>query len=244
MPKRGMTQDWRVRYHYTTQRVPVFDEDGYSTGEWIHEPRTPLSGVQVVAYEDRARRSAQQIVELLGWAEVYYVPPESARTQKSWVLVAQYPPLGAAGVTCLRCGAELVPVDEDFRITGHAAPAGGVCDGEHAGLSREDAAAVVVAVRERFGAWIERGSEPRLYDHVHEGLRAGSFSIGWEGGPRDWALAVVDGGCDAEVLTELVGALGVPRDVVAERLRISPIAGLPHVFLEPINSFTLGVYPA
>ena len=82
-------------------------------------------------------------------------------------------------------------------------------------VSKEQAEAVVEAIKEN---WPESEGwsyvdGPTLYPHDHEELPEGCWSIAWEGAPEDWSW------------------------------RASSEVRVPGVFLEPIASWCLGLFP-
>ncbi len=71
----------------------------------------------------------------------------------------------------------------------------------------------------------------------------GHWEIMWEEGPFEWAINFSDGGVDTEVyyLARDAGATYAE----ARALATNPRNEIPaSIFSEPINSYTLGLYPA
>lgn len=103
------------------------------------------------------------------------------------------------------------------------------------------------AIEKRFSAYVHDGQygRPTLYDHTHENLSAGSWVIVWEEGPYEWALAPFDNFVDDEsffLATDAGLTVAQARTVASKKASPQPHAD--RVFLEPIHSFTLGLYPA
>jgi hypothetical protein len=82
-------------------------------------------------------------------------------------------------------------------------------------VSKEQAEQVVQAIKENWPMYVVdfSGDGPTLYPHDHEELPEGCWSIAWEGGPEDWSW------------------------------RASMEVRVSGVFLEPIASWCLGVFP-
>jgi len=137
--------------------------------------------------------------------------------------------------------------DGTVRVVGNTQASAGylyVCAYLQRGVSREQAEQVLAAVKAQFGWYVDQGAAwPHLRDHRHESLTPGSWPIDWEEGPHEWAILVSDTHVDQHRRTEQVTAdagymargEGTPTGPVR-----NPFAG---VFLKPINSFTLGLYP-
>lgn len=56
-------------------------------------------------------------------------------------------------------------------------------------ITRSHAEQALRRITMQFADYVDSSSEygsPKLYDHEHEGLRPGCWSIAWEGGPYDW----------------------------------------------------------
>jgi hypothetical protein len=95
-------------------------------------------------------------------------------------------------------------------------------------VSRRDAERIRDLISSTFRAAELSGQEPMLFDHQHEGLRPGCWSIAMEGGVYDWPQLFPHGGRDEEYGISWPDVSGqLPRGV----------------FLEPINNCILGVYP-
>lgn len=87
-------------------------------------------------------------------------------------------------------------------------------------MKREKAQQVVDLIEATYPAYIGAGEydRPKLYDHEHEELPEGAWSIAWEGGtPEDWTIQF------------------------GEVAFLNPIPG---VFVEPINNCILAVFDA
>ena len=79
-------------------------------------------------------------------------------------------------------------------------------------VSRTSAETILRDIRRTYGAPEGADGGPVLRDAEHEEQSPGSWSIGWEEGPYEWAL------------------------------NYSQRAAGRFLLLEPINSFTLGIY--
>ena len=104
-----------------------------------------------------------------------------------------------------------------------------------ASVTRQKAEAVLSAVKEKFAPYIDErfGYAPEL-----AGSEDGNWSVSWETGPFEWTLAPLSEETLDEEMTSLVQEFK-PGSVVCR-----PAVTVPQgVFLEPINSFTLGIYP-
>jgi hypothetical protein len=84
-------------------------------------------------------------------------------------------------------------------------------------VTKEQAEAVLLAIKERYPESLYC-DPPTLYPHDHEDMPEGCWSIAWEGAPEDWVDHVS----------------GMWDDGIK----------VPGVFLEPMTSWCLGLYPA
>jgi len=91
MPKRGQTQNWRIKFHYPGTKVPVRDEDGAPTGEYSIDTSQPINASRPFWDQDSAEEFAETIVHNKGTAELYYVDPDGPRTRSHWRLIRRYP---------------------------------------------------------------------------------------------------------------------------------------------------------
>lgn len=81
-------------------------------------------------------------------------------------------------------------------------------------VTNEQAEQVLQAVKDKWPMYVVPFSDgPTLYPHDHEEMPKGCWSIAWEGGPEDWSW------------------------------RTSMEITVPGVFLEPMNSWCLGLFP-
>jgi hypothetical protein len=109
-------------------------------------------------------------------------------------------------------------------------------------VTRKQATDILNALTARYPA--EVYGTPNLRDHTHENLRPGSWSIDWEGGPYEWALHAFQDAIDDEVY-QLAKDAGMTPAAAVKAARL-PGTEQPHkdkVFIEPIMSFVLGLYP-
>lgn len=83
-------------------------------------------------------------------------------------------------------------------------------------VTKEQAEAVLKAIKERYPE-SQYCDPPTLYPHDHEEMPEGCWSIAWEGAPEDW-------------VDHVSGLWGKGIKV-------------PGVFLEPMASWCLGLYP-
>ncbi len=91
MPKRGQTQNWRIKFRYPGTKVPVRDEDGCPTGEYSIDTSRPINGSRPFGNQESAEEFAETIVLNKGTAELYYVDPYGPRSQSHWRLIRRYP---------------------------------------------------------------------------------------------------------------------------------------------------------
>lgn len=99
-------------------------------------------------------------------------------------------------------------------------------------ITRKEAEDIRDAITARFSAYSD--SKPVVTSGDHENLHA---IISWEEGPYEWALYAFDEYFDEEIAS-------LAADFGAE-VKPSPAIKQPHadkILVEPINSFTVGLY--
>lgn len=113
------------------------------------------------------------------------------------------------------------------------------------GVTKAQAEKVLKQVRMAFAEYLgdEPYGTPTLRDHNHECLDSGCWSIDWEEGPFEWAIRFPHGGLDWETYQGLLDA-GAPEEVAKLRATTLAVEVPSRVFVEPINTYTLGLYPA
>lgn len=111
-------------------------------------------------------------------------------------------------------------------------------------VRKSDAEKVLAAVRNTYSAYVEPGYGPTLVENYRwsETSPAAPYAIVWEeGSPYEWTYNFPGGGFDEEMYF-LAREFG---EDVARRLATKAPTELPDtVFVEPIYSFVLGIYPA
>lgn len=109
-------------------------------------------------------------------------------------------------------------------------------------VTRKQAEDILQAIKQRYRAYIETPEDgPTL--RVLAQREAGRWSINWEDGPDEWALRVFGGGFNEEIFWEANAEFGETK---ARELATESAFPQPHadaVFVEPIYSFELGLYP-
>lgn len=99
-------------------------------------------------------------------------------------------------------------------------------------VKKKDALKVLAQVKARYKGW---GSVPTLVKDW-DWYGGAPYAIVWEEGPYDWAIAATSGDYDEVdyLAAEVTGSLPKPK----------PPIGVEGVFVEPITSWSLGVYPS
>lgn len=118
-------------------------------------------------------------------------------------------------------------------------------------VSRDQAATLVAAIRERFRAYIEAdsGGGPELVDAFDRDIDAwgAEWVVLWEEGPFEWALTdlLAPGEVDEE-MTNLIQDIKPGAVVTFPGVQPATTAALQSagIFYEPGYSYTLLVYPA
>lgn len=98
-------------------------------------------------------------------------------------------------------------------------------------VTKRDANRVLAAIKKKFSSYIAAGySGPRLFENW-DGKR---FVISWEEGPFEWTYQPIDDETIDDELSSLAGH--------AVRM---PAVKLPdNVLVEPINHYSVALYPA
>jgi hypothetical protein len=114
-------------------------------------------------------------------------------------------------------------------------------------VTAKQAEDIRAAIEKRFAAHVHPGKwgSPQIFPPSHENLSDGAWVISWEEGPYDWAIDPFGEVMDWETFYALFDGGEAPE--VASRAAKMAAIPQPHaanVFIEPINSFTLGLYPA
>lgn len=118
-------------------------------------------------------------------------------------------------------------------------------------VTREQAEAVLEAVKERYRSYWETGDKyapqpPKLvenWDWLDSGPTA--WAIVWEEGPFEWAYRATSGGFDEEAALLIADAIG--PEATRERARAGdfteqPVAVPAGVWLEPVTTWAVGIY--
>lgn len=130
----------------------------------------------------------------------------------------------------------------------------------HTDITRTQAEAVRTAVAEQFRSYWqgftipadEDGPErvypdtqgPVLVEHYESwGGSDIRWAIVWEEGPFEWAMNASMGGYDDEVAEALL-ACGKDRTYAEQQATVEAVTTPDGVFVEPVNGYVLGVYPA
>lgn len=107
-------------------------------------------------------------------------------------------------------------------------------------ITRKDAEKVLALIEKRFASWLYT-EEGDLYPPTHPKIvenydgRPGQFAIMWDGGPYEWSYY---GSLMSMGYAEREPEFGIRLPIVEVP------ASLYHVFTEPINSYTIGIYLA
>lgn len=107
-------------------------------------------------------------------------------------------------------------------------------------VTKAKAQRVLEAVKTRYPEYASI-TQPLLFPGSHEGMSDDSWVISWEEGPYEWAYNFTSGGVDEEVF-ELAQAAGLNGPRARELAATEAAPAIEGVFLEPVNTFTLGVY--
>lgn len=81
---------------------------------------------------------------------------------------------------------------------------------------------------------------PKLVEEYHGWYNTHSNAIVWEEGPFEWAIHASMGGFDEELYHDLLEFMS--SEQAAERAKKEPIKVPKGTYLEPINSYSLGLY--
>jgi hypothetical protein len=112
--------------------------------------------------------------------------------------------------------------------------------------TRKAAEKVLQNVRDRYPdphpEYASPDDQPKILPGSHEALQTeDAWVISWESGPFEWALRYTMGGFDDEMYHLAVDEIGQERARAMATEDAAP--RVDGVFVEPINSFSLGVYP-
>lgn len=108
-------------------------------------------------------------------------------------------------------------------------------------ITHNQAEAALTTVREQFATYITRcGHGPALYE---PGFHDSCWTIAWDDGPFEWALRAFQGGFDVEAYRLAKGA-GATPSAARERATTDQYPAPPGVFVEPVTTWCLGLYPA
>lgn len=69
------------------------------------------------------------------------------------------------------------------------------------------------------------------------------WEIIWESGPFEWAYRFASGGVNEDVASALTSEFGLSATEAHKRATEEPVKVSSKVFIEPINSYSVGVYP-
>lgn len=109
-------------------------------------------------------------------------------------------------------------------------------------VTREKADQVLVAVKQRYpGADGAYGPElVKDWQYLNDPT---PWAIVWEDGPFEWAYTALSGGVDEEVAALAAEFTDTAQRQVIDRVsQVEPIQ-VDGVFLEPVTSWAIGIYP-
>lgn len=106
-------------------------------------------------------------------------------------------------------------------------------------ITKAKATAAFEAIKSRFAEYVDNGWEPPV---LMEDFDGSGWTVMWEEGPDEWVYSL-DGGvseADAAMYADASAEFGVKVDPAPRAAVVMPTG----VFAEPINSYSMGLYPA
>lgn len=101
----------------------------------------------------------------------------------------------------------------------------------------------LTAMRKQFAAYLD-GDHPDNSPILRTDDRNGHWEIVWESGPYDWPQKAFAGGWDSKVFHQAKAEGLSTKDASALASTPAKVPCPAGVFTEPVNSYTLGLYPA
>lgn len=108
--------------------------------------------------------------------------------------------------------------------------------------TKRQAQTALRAIRKAYGfkPGEDDGIGPKLVEEYHGWYSTTRNAIVWEEGPFEWAIRASLGGFDEELYHDLKDFL--PREEAIEKAKQQPVKVPKGTYLEPINSYSLGLY--
>jgi hypothetical protein len=106
--------------------------------------------------------------------------------------------------------------------------------------TKRQAQSALRAIRKFYGYRPGEYGGPQLVEEYHGWYSTTRNAIVWEEGPFEWAIRASLGGFDEELYHDLKGFM--PSEQAAEKAKQQPIKMPKGTYLEPINSYSLGLY--
>lgn len=108
--------------------------------------------------------------------------------------------------------------------------------------TKRQALSALRSIRKAYGYKPGEEGGPQLVEEYHGWYSTTRNAIVWEEGPFEWAIRASMGGFDEEMYHDLLEFM--PREQAAEKAKSEPIKVPKGTYLEPINSYSLGLYKA
>lgn len=106
--------------------------------------------------------------------------------------------------------------------------------------TKRQALSALRAIRKFYGYKPGDEDGPKLVEEYHGWYSTYRNAIVWEEGPFEWAIRAASGGFDEERYHDLKEFLS--REEAIEKAKQQPVKAPKGTFLEPINSYSLGLY--